>query len=102
MGTLDPFSPHDMKYRFSTCQQVVSNNSAMPAQPNSLRAHDSGRHLVPEINQLSECQSKILAHRVVSVIVETLVLPESIHGWWNVPSRSSQSPQRRKRAIASV
>jgi hypothetical protein len=50
-----------VKDRFAGCNQVVSDDPSMTPPPQSLRAHEGGWHLMPEIKQPPEGHSKIVA-----------------------------------------
>jgi len=90
---VDTTSAEDMKNSFSINKQIISDNPAVAPPPEGLRTHDGASLTMTELAQLPESRLKFTAHRVVCIIVKTLVLPESIGLDRNASLSRPQTPQ---------
>jgi hypothetical protein len=75
---------HSMKHCLAPSEQVICDDPPMAAPPNSFSAHDRASACRTEFEQFGERVRKRGRERVVSVIVETVILPECIYGRRNV------------------
>lgn len=78
-GGLKTVQSQDVEDRFPSGDQIIGDNSPMTTPPYSLRAHDCRWGAMAEITQPRKTFPKSLAHRVVGIIVEALILPECIY-----------------------
>jgi hypothetical protein len=91
-----------MEDRFAGCNQVVSYDSPMTTPPYRLRAHNCRWRVMSKIKQPPKARSKIVAHRVIRVVVEILILPKGIDPRRNIAPRSSQSTESRDVLITDL
>jgi len=69
---------HDMEYRFSLRDQIIGNNPPVAAPPHGFRTHDRAASSGPLVEQVFETRPERRRERVVGVVVETLVRPETV------------------------
>src|SRR5450759_2024913 len=67
-----------MKHPLAGDEQVVRDDSAVAPPPDCLRAHYSATPNTAQFAQPREAGTKAAAHRIVGVVVKSLVFPEGI------------------------
>ena len=87
-------SSKNVEHVISSRDQIVRDDSAMTSPPNRLGAHDGASLGMAQFTQSGEPELKILGHRVISVIVETRILPKGIQRGWHVWASGSQTSER--------
>ena len=93
MRSLNVISSENVEHLISGREQIVRDNSAMTSPPNRLCAHNGTPLGMAQFTQSHQAGLKILAHRVISVIVEAGVLPKSVHRWWHRCALSPETPE---------
>src|SRR5512141_792957 len=91
-----------MKYAFACREQIVRNNSAMASPPHRLGTHDRARRAMTELAQCRKTGAEALAHGVVRVVMETLILPESVDIFGDVRLVSAQAAQGRDVPVSDL
>jgi hypothetical protein len=91
-----------VKHHFVRGYQVVRDDATMALPPNRFGAHYCGGALVPEIAQPSEASTELLSHRIVGVIMKTLVLPKPIHCGRDVALLSAKAAESREVLISDL
>jgi hypothetical protein len=91
-----------MENGISSRQQIVGNNPSMASPPQRFRAHDGAASFASNLAEAGETSLKALAHRIVGVVVETLVPPEGIDTRRHVAIPAAQSAKRRDVLISDV
>jgi hypothetical protein len=99
---LDPVSAHYVKHHFVRGYEVVCDDATMTLPPNRFGAHYCGGALVPEMAQPSEASTELLSHRIVGIIMKTLVLPKPIHCGRDVALMSAEAAESRKVLIPNL
>src|SRR5690349_6873044 len=94
-GGLDTVLRQDVEDAFARREQIVGDDATMAAPPHRLGAHDRAPPLVPERAELRQAGAKRLAHRVVGVVVEALILPAGIHLRRYAAAAAAQAAERR-------
>ncbi len=72
--------------------EIVGNDTTMAAPPDGLGAHDDGVGPMSHLTQLFEPLSELLAQGVISEIVETHILLESVDVRRDVALNAAQTP----------
>lgn len=75
---LRPPFRENVDYCFAGSNEVVGNDAAMTSPPNRFSAHDGALSRMSDLAKPSQTSLKFVAHGVVSIIVEALVLPEAV------------------------
>jgi hypothetical protein len=79
-GSRDVIWPENVKDSLAGGDPIIWNDPPVTPPPLRLCAHDGAPLGMTEFTQFLQRGVKVLAHRVVGVIVKTLVLPERIRG----------------------
>ena len=67
-----------MKHLLATDDEVVRNDPTMAPPPHCLRTHHGAAPHAAQIAEPDEAGAKTAAHRIVGVVVKTLILLEGI------------------------
>jgi hypothetical protein len=67
-----------MEHLIATDDKVIRDDPTMAPPPYCLRAHHGAAPRAAQSAKPREARPKIVAHRIVGVVVETLILPEGI------------------------
>lgn len=78
MRGFDAPGAENVKYGIAYRQQIVGDNPSMASPPYCFCAHDGAALHSTERAQPNKAGTKIFAHGVIGVVMETLVLPERI------------------------
>jgi hypothetical protein len=92
--------PENVKHALAGRDEVVGDDPSVTAPPNSFRAHDSAAPRVPELAQMQEPITKMIAQGVVGIVVKTVVVPERVELGRHFARAAAQSPERRDVLIA--
>ena len=76
---LDPVSAHYVKHDLTGGNEVVCDDATVALPPDRFGAHYCTGTLMPETAQPIEASTELFRHRIVGVIMKTLVLPKRIH-----------------------
>jgi hypothetical protein len=74
----------------------------MTLPPNRFGAHYCGGALVPEMAHPSEASTELFSHRIVGIIMKTLVLPKPIHCGRDVALMSAEAAESREVLILDL
>ena len=85
----------NVKHCLSRRYQIVCNYSPMTPPPDGLGTHCCTYCCVSELTQPCEAKSKLLARRVVRIVVKTLIVPKRIHIRRHVPPPSAEASECR-------
>src|SRR4029077_16269757 len=66
----------NVKHLLPCRQQVVGDDASVTAPPHGFRAHDRAAPRMPELAQMREPVTKIIAEGVVGIVMKTVVFPE--------------------------
>jgi hypothetical protein len=83
-GWFDRARPEYMPNRLAGCEKVIRYNPAMAAPPDSLGAHYGAALGAAQLKQFGKAGAKAAAHRIVGIIVKTLIFPITVCGGRNV------------------
>lgn len=75
---LDLVGIHQMIDLLTAGKQIIGNDTPMTAPPDGFRAHQHTALLATLLDKLIQSSLKICRECVISVILETLILPEII------------------------
>src|SRR5205807_7808953 len=90
----DAILAEKMEHRPARGDQVIRYDPPMTPPPEGFGTHDGARLRLSQCAQPDEAGMENLSQGVVRIIVKTLVLPECIHAWRNVPLLAAQAAQR--------
>src|SRR3984885_13814684 len=74
----------NMKHLITTDDKIIRDYPAMTPPPHCLRAHHGTAPQAAQIAKPREARAKTAAHRIIGVVVKTLILPEGIDLWRNI------------------
>ena len=94
--------PEYMRYRLAACEKIIRNDPAVAAPPYSLSTHHSAAPGAAQFQQLGEAEMEAGAHRVVGVIVKTLIFPIAVYVWWNIPRVFASTSQLRNIRVGDL
>ena len=94
--------PEYVKHSLVRCEKIVRNDPAVAAPPYHFSAHHGTAPGAPQLPQLGEAQMETAAHRVVGIVVETLIFPIPVYAWWNVLRVRTSTSQLRNIFVSDV
>lgn len=78
---VDLVEPHDVHHRNALRQQVIGNDAAVAAPPNSFGTHDGAAIVMGQRAQLIQSRSECFGCGVIGIVSEGGDLPECIERW---------------------
>src|SRR5437870_2915349 len=91
-----------MKHGFAFVQQIVRDDTSMAAPPYRFRTHDCAALAVSQRAQRVETGPERSGHRVICIIMETVVVPKGVYGRRNAMFPSAQTAERREVIVGDV
>src|SRR6187401_916778 len=79
----DSIGPENVKYPLAGDEEIVRDDPAVAAPPHCLRAHHGAAPEMAKFAQPCQARLKNVAHRIVGVIVKTLIFPETVDVGWD-------------------
>src|SRR3569623_1349417 len=78
LGGNDASGAHQVIHVAVELQEIVGDDAAMAAPPNSLRAHDGSIPGLGDLKHLLEADAILVGQRLVGVVMEAPVAPEGV------------------------
>src|SRR5690554_1563147 len=91
-----------MKNHLAPRQQVVGDNSAVAAPPDSFGAHHGAAVFPAQPNKLIKASLKCFCKRVIGIIMETLILPEAVNRGISLLAFVSQAAELFNELVADI
>jgi len=85
----------NVKHALAGREEVVGDNPSVTAPPHGFRAHYPAAPRVPELAQVQEPVTKLIAQGVVGIVVKTVVFLGRVELERHLARAATQSPERR-------
>lgn len=73
-----------MKDTFTTCNQLVDNDTSMTTPAHRFRAHNGAALLPSQFDQLRQAMTKRLAQSAIGIVMKTLIMSKTVYFGLNI------------------